>query len=1323
MKSLQSYQTLAALSKPEQRRALVPPAFLLDCRLQKAGGEWMECSALLDTGSGLDFIVLYDPESNLHYQSEGVCNVRVRLAGGSVCAVTRWIVCTMQMWQNREWSTEFHRRFYVLPAFRKTPSCALAESVFLIAGRTFLRDFQVTVLGGEGQVQLRGLPVESTYCTSLCLVSGAVVDQVGWDQNLCASSEDAYTLSPDRLILDTPPVDQDVIYIPDSARRFAKAAYDRLSPDQQRAFDDIVDDYERRGWWVRRTEEEIRSMTDAALDPAVVFMVPGGDKRRDRLVVDLRRANKRFEKGSGSSTTVSLCIAAARLSGSGVCWVFDAAKAFYKLRWVGLMAILMVKEFLYTSRRCIFGVTTGPGSLRHTMGALVDDFRTMVNIAMLILCFADDVFCGGIQGAIAVCCLIWVLTVCGFAITTKKFQCMALLECRERVKEELVSHGLPADIFRWSDTVDLLGATLRFDQSGTLLLASCNRQERLKAAHTQAARLLAALQDPAKAGVSKALIFSLGGNLSYDCVGCHAIDRIVADSMRSWFASVYASEEWTVPCDLSRLDEVGRATAFALAEWATELTASPQECHHATPVRGAGDPIRIEVASDAATTGAGYVIHILKKVPGSEHSQRYLIGSGAWRFTAQQRHYHSNRRELAACCKALQAAVDILSHFAASMAGPLPPLEFTVCSDNKPTVAWLQGRGSISRSSLERRAVVRTLNAMKDEIDHLKALTRGAVVVKHIAGQENVLPDELSRLFDRFITLPSGRRISLADGLHGDLDDIAGCPDVFDEPGSETLGANWLLSSEMEGYFAQSTWEEGQENDDVVSIFAAMPTNDCLLNSYLVDDPEDVDAEPILQTLCAGNWDLGGVSADFLFLRRIFNALKPAARQEKLEELEEKNEECLIRSLQDDMDEPPLRSSGPYLREADSGIYVFRNGTADGGYVLLPVVPRKGAKCQAFRTKLLFDAHRASKHSTVASTVSNVYDKFFVPNLRAEARRFVKSCFACQLLRARRTWNQVPGGGPNRDQALSWEPYREVFIDILALGDIRGYKGTTKVLTVYCLHTFHSTWVPTGESMRDIVSALTRVQTEQGGLSLMWCDQASYFRTAKFSEGVHRTLGGRTELLPVRSPWKSGGGERMHGLGLRIAKMLLRGQAGYVGRKRVRQAHVDLEDICREVTFLLNTRPLDFSNSDEPSGECVVVTPDLLAKGFTRKRGCLLPAASSSFPITRRLKAARQYFLTNVFRDMRLAVAKSMGYASSRGKVLKIEQDAPVLIYHPEKKLSPGFRLAHVVSVLKEGRLIRVRFVDGSESEQHHYNVVPLLHNHTLSQQRGRILD
>ncbi|KAF4719501.1 hypothetical protein FOZ63_016573, partial [Perkinsus olseni] len=180
--------------------------------------------------------------------------------------------------------------------------------------------------------------------------------------------------------------------IPSSVRRIAERAYERLSTQQQEAFDELVHGYQKRGWWIARTEEELQQLSRSTriLPPSVVFMIPGTNRRRDRLAVDQRRANRSFTRGSSSSVAVSICIAAARLYGAAPMWVMDCSRAFCKLRWVGLLALLVVRSELFTSDRCVCGVTTGPGSLGHTLGELIAVLRTLCAatlLCFLLLCF------------------------------------------------------------------------------------------------------------------------------------------------------------------------------------------------------------------------------------------------------------------------------------------------------------------------------------------------------------------------------------------------------------------------------------------------------------------------------------------------------------------------------------------------------------------------------------------------------------------------------------------------------------------------------------------------------------------------------------------------------------------------------------------------------------------------------------------------------------------------------------------------------------------------------------------------------------------------
>ncbi|KAF4646617.1 hypothetical protein FOZ61_005528, partial [Perkinsus olseni] len=136
------------------------------------------------------------------------------------------------------------------------------------------------------------------------------------------------------------------------------------------------------------------------------------------------------------------------------------------------------------------------------------------------------------------------------------------------------------------------------------------------------------------------------GNMSYDCAGCHASDRVMADTIRSWFARAFAMIGWRDTCDFSKLSESSVAVVRALMMWVLEVTGTITSCFHEIPLRDSSDPSHIEIAADASNLGAGYTVFIEVTNPASE-PVRFLSTSGAWTFTLAQQHYHSNRRELA----------------------------------------------------------------------------------------------------------------------------------------------------------------------------------------------------------------------------------------------------------------------------------------------------------------------------------------------------------------------------------------------------------------------------------------------------------------------------------------------------------------------------------------------------------------------------------------------------------------------------------------------------------------------------------------------------
>ncbi|KAF4651395.1 hypothetical protein FOL46_000347, partial [Perkinsus olseni] len=1044
-----------------------PKALWLHCLLEAADGSRISVPALVDTGAGLNFLVA--PR------------------GYASSCQKRWITLSLSVHLKDGLTTpKAQHCFYVLHGPELS---SRGDMPLLIAGRRLLSDLKVSVMANPSRVLLDGREVafypapsaKSTQSHCLALVAHrerqgdagiqeserrvlepieATSDDIvdipfgeapavctrllddlvarswepmrscpGWEARLRAlqvhqlrdnpAQSHVFELRCMSVAAGHCPV------LPASSRRAATGAYSRLSPAEKAKFDQLVLGYEKRKWWVRCDETQLTDLAreEYVLDPSIVLMVPAGPRRKAGLVVDLRRANRRLKKGSSPSIDVSTCISTVRLHSSGCMLLLDAVQAFYRLRWVHMRALLLVRERLYLSDRCVFGISTGPGSLSHTLGALAEAFRLACrdDFHLLLNDFADDILCAGENAAKAVCWLIYVMARCGFTVGSSKFQPLATSRMKLLVLTVLSKLGLPAELFAWHPEVSLLGCTLSYDEveAGTFLVVSCGRQERLDAARAQIEQLVAALDGDAQASraITKAFIFSCGGNLAYDSGGVHAVERAIAAALRSCFARVFAADDWKRPCDLRQLPEAERAAVRGLAEWILELTSPEllsQPCSHRTPTRNDADPIELEVVSDASATGAGYVISVIGK-----DGARYVIANGAWRFTSAQRVYHSNRRELAVCCKAVHAAADLLSHFKSRSTG-LPLIHLVVRSDNRPTVAWLQGEGTVSRSSLERRAVLRTLNALKDELDFLRSISGGGqecgIEIEHIAGTANSEADGLSRLFERLV--PTGGSEVLPD--------TAEYPDVFDEPHSDRRGISWLMTEADERVCQQ------------VDIFQALsyihldPTLDGLpgpADADAVDlaaSPIDAgDNEPILTHLCNRNWDINGVISDFDFLRSVFHALRPKARQRQLfralrpaEVLREESRECMMRALQQDLKPVVVKAAGPHVVSKE-GIYCFRNGSPDGGYALLPILPRSDDRCLHFRRKLLLDAHRRSAHGGIGSTVSRISYAFHLPGLQ----------------RARRAWRQPPGLSDSRKEQLKWEPYHDVYIDFLHLGE------------------------------------------------------------------------------------------------------------------------------------------------------------------------------------------------------------------------------------------------------------------------------------------------
>jgi hypothetical protein len=284
-------------------------------------------------------------------------------------------------------------------------------------------------------------------------------------------------------------------------------------------------------------------------------------------------------------------------------------------------------------------------------------------------------------------------------------------------------------------------------------------------------------------------------------------------------------------------------------------------------------------------------------------------------------------------------------------------------------------------------------------------------------------------------------------------------------------------------------------------------------------------------------------------------------------------------------------------------------------------------------------------------------------------------------------------------------PYHTVGVDFVTLGEKK------KVLTVTCAFTRHTSWVlAADETMKSAVEALQEVQLLRGGVRHIVVDQAAYFRSANFTEMASRLLHGATvELLASRAPFEGGFFEKVHDLGLRRLKLLLRDLDGHVNDLRDK----DLQQCINQVTLILNTRPLG-SYCKGPDGQPAPITPDSLAFGYTRDFGCL--ARSAEGPVLSPLKAlakVREVFLQDFWRALKQRSLNSAQYQAPNGVKLKINKpyakgDA-VLVYRPTvRKLQSSFRLAHVVEAVSDHR-VKVVYPEGFEQLENVFNIVHVL--------------
>ncbi|KAF4719040.1 hypothetical protein FOZ63_004954 [Perkinsus olseni] len=407
------------------------------------------------------------------------------------------------------------------------------------------------------------------------------------------------------------------------------------------------------------------------------------------------------------------------------------------------------------------------------------------------------------------------------------------------------------------------------------------------------------------------------------------------------------------------------------------------------------------------------------------------------------------------------------------------------------------------------------------------------------------------------------------------------------------------------------------------------------------------------------------------------------------------------------LETPSLPPCGPIFRQVQGGVeaLVFRTGAPDGCIIYKPIVPKSST---VFRKCILRTGHRQSGHAGPDVTAAAIVD-LHLPALLADARRLCKQCMVCQIARARRAWSLPPSvgwSGQLSDANLSSYPaYWKAFVDVFSIGDKR------KILSCTCLLTSHTTWrLLPAENHEAILQALRYIQLLRGGLRLLILDRAQYFMSTRFADKCQQQLGSRIEYISTRSPWESGKGEKIHHLGARRLRALLRHVTGDVALP-----DGELEMLIMKCTSMLNGRPVtQFCYGLD--GVPTPVTPDQLAYGYDRATdpalGHLSYSAEASFNPGKSVSVIRSTFFTLHWRLLKEAVLKAInGKAKSAKRAIEYRVGQPVLAYFPSKKLAHPFRLCHIWSICGE-HTYEVVYPGGRVTRENAYNLLPLEYCH-----------
>ncbi|EER18699.1 hypothetical protein Pmar_PMAR007707 [Perkinsus marinus ATCC 50983] len=514
---------------------------------------------------------------------------------------------------------------------------------------------------------------------------------------------------------------------------------------------------------------------------------------------------------------------------------------------------------------------------------------------------------------------------CGFGVQRDKLKCIISESALNRL---LPSQSALRDILH--ESIQVLGVAFKY--IGDILRLQCRNQERLQRVHEFV------ISDKAL-NASKKDIYSVCGLLGFDPARLHPEARAVADALRALIGKRFSRDDWNCPLDfVSEFSAKQFQTYIALLSWARELASQP-DCVHDSPCISQGIEYSLVLASDASRSGGGFVISKSAR-GGGPNNEAVPLCSDAFRWSASQRLYHSNRRELMALLAGLRVLANVLEHLFAHHRGGSDscrlPTGVVILSDNRACVAWA-AEDAVSlfgqKKAIEKRALGRLVLALAEELKLIRR--RVPVNVSHIKGSLNAEADRLSRLFDR--TLRGG--ISIGDSLVGQEN-----PDAPSWPTDDDHDDLMYLEVDDPefNHYDEVTGDDLTPYDiiDRVRLFASCTIENSSLNVRadvisVIDPPG---TSPLIDHISRDSYDSVSVYNTVKAMRFIFRLLHTHSRGDgALQQLsypyvpDSSDIRAVVHALQfRDPECAKIRggrgsSCGPYVCDGD-GLVVFRSG-------------------------------------------------------------------------------------------------------------------------------------------------------------------------------------------------------------------------------------------------------------------------------------------------------------------------------------------------------------------------------------------------------------